>query len=1158
MTVKRVNFVHLHVHTSYSLLDGACRISDLTEQAARMRFPALAITDHGGMFGVVDFYQSALSAGIKPIIGSEFYVAPGDRTEKQADKNGEVAYHVVLLARNMDGYHNLLKLSSVAYREGFYYKPRIDREILEKHSSGLIVLSACLKGEVARRVVKGRESEAVETAAWYRDVFQDSYYLEIQQNGLEEQKMANARMARISRDMGIPLVATNDVHYLNRDDQRMHEVLLCIQTGKTINDEDRMRMDAHELYLKSAEEMSVLFQDYPEALSNTLEIAERCNLEIPLNQTQLPRFPIPDDRTPQSYLAERVRSGFEKRMEHILPAVPEDERETVLERYQTRLGKELETITAMGFSGYFLIVWDFIRFAREEGIPVGPGRGSAAGSLAAYSLGITDIDPIPYGLLFERFLNPERISMPDIDVDFCMDRRDEVIKYVSRKYGEDKVAQIITFGTMAARGAIRDVGRALDMSYAEVDRIAKLIPEILGITLVDAIKKEPQLKDLMKKDKRVADLLELAQKIEGLHRHASTHAAGVVISEGRLDEQVPLYRGTKGEVITQFAMGALEKIGLVKFDFLGLRTLTLLSNALALVNRRLEKDGKKLLVLEELSLKDRMTYELLSSGNTDGVFQLESSGMRDLLVKMKPSSFEDLIALVALYRPGPLGSGMVTDFINRKQGRQDIFYELPQLKQILEETYGVIVYQEQVMQIASELAGYSLGEADILRRAMGKKDQEEMESQGTRFLEGCKQKGVPADSARKIFDTMEYFAGYGFNKSHSAAYALISFSTAFLKAHYPEEFMAALLTSEMDNSDKVTQHISVCKDMGINLLPPDINESEAPFNVVEGGIRFGLGAVKNVGMAALEEILRQRDDAGEFWSLEDFCSRVDLRKVNRRVVESLIKSGAFDGFTGDRAQNLAALDIAMERGQKIQKDRANGQISMFDRQMGIENTEPLPEVEPWSEHRRLAYEKESLGFFITGHPLDKHRRELERYATVDLGRLGELSDGQEVKVAGIKQSLKEINTKKGDRMAFLTLEDLHGSVELIIFSDVFKEAAAAISSDDPILVEGVVDSNGDKPKVKVHRLELLENYRKKVTSVVQINLTTLGLTNEDLGLLRSILQKHTGDCRVKLRLTIPTKAEAVIWTEDSLRVGASDEMVQEVENRFGSGTVTFE
>jgi DNA polymerase-3 subunit alpha len=748
--------------------------------------------------------------------------------------------------------------------------------------------------------------------------------------------------------------------------------------------------------------------------------------------------------------------------------------------------------------------------------------------------------------------------MPDIDVDFCMDRRDEVIRYVSRKYGEEKVAQIITFGTMAARGAIRDVGRALDMSYAEVDRIAKLIPEILGITLVDAIKKEPQLKDLMKKDKRVADLLELAQKIEGLHRHASTHAAGVVISEARLDEQVPLYRGTKGEVITQFAMGDLEKIGLIKFDFLGLRTLTLLNNALALANRRLEKDGKDLLILEELSLDDRMTYELLSSGNTDGIFQLESSGMRDLLVKMNPSSFEDLIALVALYRPGPLGSGMVTDFINRKQGRQDISYELPQLKQILEETYGVIVYQEQVMQIASELAGYSLGEADILRRAMGKKKPEEMESQRTRFLEGCKQKGIHAGSARKIFEMMEYFAGYGFNKSHSAAYALISFSTAFLKAHYPEEFMAALLTSEMDNSDKVTQHISVCKDMGINLLPPDINESETPFNVVEGGIRFGLGAVKNVGMAALEEILGQRDEAGEFLSLEDFCSRVDLRKVNRRVVESLIKSGAFDGFTGSRAQNLAALDITMERGQKMQKDRANGQISMFDRQMGIENTEMLPEVEPWSEHQRLAYEKESLGFYITGHPLDKHRKELERYATVDLGRLVELSDGQEVKVAGIKQSLKEINTKKGDRMAFLTLEDLHGSVELIIFADVFKEAASAISSDDPILVEGVVDSNGDKQKVKVHRLELLENYRQKVTSVVQINLTTLGLTKEDLGLLRSILQKHAGDCRVKLRLTIPTKAEADVWTEDSLRVGASDEMVQEIENRFGSGTVTFE
>lgn len=1156
--MKRVDFVHLHVHTSFSLLDGACRVSDLTKLAAKMRFPALAITDHGGMFGVIDFYQSALAAGIKPIIGSEFYVAPGSRMDKKPAADGDNYYHVVLLARNLVGYHNLLKLSSSGFREGFYYKPRIDREILSEHSEGLIALSACLKGEVARRIVMGREKEAVETAAWYRDVFGDAYYLEIMRNGLEEQARANEGLARISADLGISMVATNDIHYLQKEDRRMHDVLLCIQTGKTVNAEDRMRMDAHELYLKSADEMGVLYRDLPEALANTLEVAERCNLEIPLHKIQMPLFPVPEDRTPQSFLADTVRSGFERRMESILDMAPAEEKEAILERYQTRLGKEIETISAMGFSGYFLIVWDFIRFAKEKGVPVGPGRGSAAGSLVAYSLGITDIDPLRYGLLFERFLNPERVSMPDIDVDFCMDRRDEVIRYVTEKYGEDRVAQIITFGTMAARGAIRDVGRALDISYAEVDRIAKMIPDILKITISQAIEQEPQLREIMKKDKKIADLLELAQKIEGLHRHASTHAAGVVISQDRLDEHVPLYRGTKGEAITQFTMKNLEEIGLVKFDFLGLRTLTLLDHALKLLNRRLEREGSSTLAFEDLSLEDPRTYELLSSANTDGVFQLESSGMKDLLNKMKPGTFEDLVALVALYRPGPLGSGMVTDFINRKRGRQSITYEVPGLKEILEETYGVIVYQEQVMQIASALAGYSLGEADILRRAMGKKKHEEMEQQRTRFQEGCKKEGISSVKANRIFDTMEYFAGYGFNKSHSAAYALISFRTAYVKAHYPMEFMAALLTSEMDNTDKVTQHIGVCKEMGISLLPPDINESEIPFTVTEDGIRFGLGAVKNVGVAALEEILGQRDQAGEFFSLEDFCGRVDLRKVNRRVIESLIKSGAFDGFSGHRARNIAGLDQALERGQKEQRDRINGQINMFGGAKGIDDGLSLPDVEPWTEHLRLTFEKESLGFYISGHPLEKYTRELERYVTSDLGKLGELGDGQEVRVAGVKQSIKEINTKKGDRMAFLTLEDLHGSAELVIFSDVFKKYSSIIASDKPMLVEGVTDSDGEKPKIMVQKMSLLEDYREKVTRVVQINLTTLGLTREDLSSLKAVLTRHSGQCKLKLKLAIPTKGEAVISAEDSLRVGSSDRMVREVEELLGSGTVTFE
>ena len=1156
--MKHANFVHLHVHTSYSLLDGACRVADLTRYAADLKFPALAITDHGAMFGAIDFYKSARAAGIKPIIGQEFYIAPESRLDRKLDEYGESAYHIVLLARNSEGYSNLVKLSSISYLEGFYRKPRIDKEVLSRHSDGLVALSACLKGEVAYLVRRGNYERARETVSWYKELFGENYFLEVQHNGLADQDKANEGMLRLAKDTGVGLVATNDIHYLRREDTRMHDVLLCIQTGKTVQDENRMRMDTDELYVKSAEEMEMYFKDYPNALSNTLAIAERCNLEIAIGETHLPRFPIPEGMTEGSFLYSKVRAGFDKRMELILDGTPEDQREEVLEKYQARLGTELEVITNMGFPGYFLIVWDFIQYAREQGIPVGPGRGSAAGSLVAYSLRITDIDPIRYGLLFERFLNPERISLPDIDVDFCMQRRDEVIRYVTNKYGEDKVAQIITFGTMAARGAIRDVGRALDMNYAEVDRIAKLVPEILGIKLSKAIEQEPQLKEAMKNDKKVADLLELAQKMEGLHRHASTHAAGVVISDLPLSSHVPLYRNIKDDsVLTQYAMKELENIGLVKFDFLGLRTLTLLNNAIQLANRKRLAQGQEPVEMERLDLLDQKTYELLSTGDTDGVFQLESSGMKDLLVKMKPGCFEDLIALVALYRPGPLGSGMVTDFINRKQGRQEISYDTKELEKILSETYGVIVYQEQVMQVASELAGYSMGEADNLRRAMGKKMPEEMEKERVRFLEGCQINNIPDKKAAGIFDNLAFFAGYGFNKSHSAAYALIAYQTAFLKAHFPMEFMAALLTSEMDNSDKVTQHIGVCKEMGVKLLPPDITHSEIPFTVEEGGIRFGLGAVKNVGVSALEEILSKRSDGGTFKSVNEFCSRVDLRKVNRRVIESLIKSGAFDCCGDHRAQLLASLDQAMERGQKAQRDRDSGQITMFEGALASDSEYSISQVESWSEQQRLAFEKECLGFYITGHPLEKYRKELERYVTVDLGRLVEMSEGQEVKVAGMKQSMREISTKRGDRMAFLTLEDLHGSAEVIVFSDAFTKAGHILASEGPFVVQGVIDSNGDKPKIKASDVELLEEYRQRVTKEILINLSTIGLSEDDLEKLKNVLVQHKGDCAVRLKLTIPTKAESVIALSDEFKVGSSDEMVNDVERIFGSGTVTF-
>ncbi|MFQ6078173.1 MAG: DNA polymerase III subunit alpha, partial [Thermodesulfobacteriota bacterium] len=1049
--MNKAQFVHLHLHSQYSLLDGAIRFEELFALAKKYEMPAVALTDHGNMFGAIEFYRKAIKNGIKPIIGCEIYVAPKSRFEKKSRDASERSYHITLLAKNKTGYHNLIRLISLAHLEGFYYKPRIDKELLRQYNEGLIALSGCLKGEIAFLLDRGEFQEAERVALEYSEIFpRDRFFLEIQENGVENQGTINEKLCAMAAKLSLPSVATNDCHYLRRNDARTHEVLLCIQTGKTINDVDRMRFSTDQFYFRSPDEMKTLFAGREEAITNTMLIADQCNLELKFGEYHFPRFVVPPDESLDSYLENLAKKGLEKRLSEMGMGGGSVVRGR--EEYFTRLEKELATIQSMGFSGYFLIVSDFINYAKKRGIPVGPGRGSAAGSLVAYSLGITDLDPLRYGLLFERFLNPERISMPDVDVDFCMKGRDEVIRYVTEKYGHDSVAQIITFGKMQAKAVIRDVGRALDMPYNEVDRIAKLIPNTLNITLDQALLQEPKLRELMESEERVRSLITTAKSLEGLVRHASTHAAGVVISNKPLMEYLPLYRGQNGEIVTQYAMGDVEKIGLIKFDFLGLKTLTVLDKAVEMINR----NGDREIDIHHLDLGDEKAFELLGSGATTGIFQLESSGMKELLVKLKPESFDDIIALVALHRPGPLGSGMVDDFIKRKHGKVPIHFEIPQMEEILRETYGVIVYQEQVMKIAGSLANFSLGDADVLRRAMSKKDPKEMEKQKEKFLEGARKKGIDSQKADRVFDLMAKFAEYGFNKSHSAAYALIAYQTAYLKAHYRLEFMAALLTCEMENTDKIVKYISECQDMGIEILPPDLNESFRDFTVIGNKIRFGLAAVKNVGSGAVDSIISEREKIGPFKDIFDFCQRVDPRKVNKRVLESLIKCGAFD-FTGaHRSQMMATLNEAIEIAQLIQKERVDKQVSLFPGYGGGEATgrghHKLPDIEEWHENQLLSFEKETLGFYITSHPLARYEEDIKRFTKEDTVSVAQFESGREVKVCGVVSTFKEITTRKGERMAFVTLEDLKGFIEVILFPDVFLSSRPYLKGDEPVLV----------------------------------------------------------------------------------------------------------
>ncbi|MEN9800179.1 MAG: hypothetical protein RL653_3876 [Pseudomonadota bacterium] len=1194
-----MSFTHLHLHTLYSLLDGAIRMKDLIKTVQAKGMGAVAVTDHGNMFGTIDFYKKAKEAGIKPIIGYEAYVA-GDKG--RSDRSEKVAHHLILLAKDAEGYANLRYLASMGYLEGFYYHPRIDKKVLKERSRGLIGLTACLGGEVTSAAFRGDMDAARRVGLEYKEIFEPGhFFLEIQSNGLPEQDKANAGLKQLSRDIDVPLVATADAHYIKKEDAKAHELLMCIASGKTLADGKRMKHETDKLYVTSPEEMLQFFSDVPEAVHNTQRITEMVNLELKLGKPMLPTFQVPDGHSPDSYMAELATRGLHERFDELPYKVDR-------ELYLHRLGMEVGVIQKMGFSGYFLIVQDFINWAKKHGIPVGPGRGSGAGSIVAYALRITDLDPIPYNLLFERFLNPERVSMPDFDVDFCQDRRDEVIQYVSRKYGQDNVGQIITFGSLKAKSVLRDVCRVFGLPFSEGDRVAKLVPDVLGITLKQAIygdpekeiAGEPKLKEMMEqptvlgqmegRDVTSKEVLEIALALEGLHRQAGMHAAGVVIADKPLWEYVPVYSPPQERtLITQFAKDEVEAAGLVKFDFLGLKTLTVIQNALNLVNRHRAADQQ--IAREQIPLDDKAAFDLISRGDTAGVFQMESSGFTEMVMKMKPSCFEDVIAAGALYRPGPLdqkledGRTMVDVYIDRKHGKETVKYDHPRLEPVLKDTYGVIVYQEQVMQIAQVLGGYTLGGADLLRRAMGKKKAEEMAKQRALFLDGARKQEVDEKIASGVFDLMEKFAQYGFNKSHSAAYGLITLHTAWLKAHYPVEFMAALLTSEKDNTDKVVLHIAEARAAGHQVLPPDVNLSDLAFGAVEGKIRFGLGAIKGVGEGAIEAILEARKEK-PFKDLFDFCERVDARKVNRKVIEALVKAGAFDSSGKGRNALFATIEKAMNRGASSQRDAAAGQSSLFGLLGGGSSDKggaPLPneyeKVEEWSERERLSHEKEAIGFYVSGHPLHAYERELQRYArTTQAAQRARNND--KITLGGIVAAMRERPTKTGKRMAWVTLEDLHGSIEVICFPGKeggrpvqdkngrwqkggpkpgFDQWEHLLKSDDPLLITGTVqvpvrDDGQVVVEVIAEEIQSLREVREKRARRMELRLRADMVTDDKLKKLKEIAARHAGPTPVAVSLVLPGEAEAIIGGTQ-LKVAATEEFISAVDRLFGRRVV---
>ncbi len=1115
-------FVHLHLHTDYSLLDGACDIDKLMSRVQHLGMPAVAMTDHGNIFGAFNFFHAATKQGVKPIIGCELYVCKkDDHNIERTPPDGDTYNHLLVLAENEEGYRNLARITSEASLNGFYYKPRISKAFLAEHSKGLIGLSGCLKGEVAERLMEGKHDAARAAAGQFSDIFgKGNFYLEIQDQGLELEKKIQGGLFQLERELGLPLVATNDSHYLCEEDAHAQDVMVCIQTGKSIHEENRMKFQTNQFFVKSYAEMLEVFKSAPQVLARTLEIAERCNLKLEKIRNPFPHFEVPPGFTLDSYFEHVAREGFARRANMLRELERQSRLKHALSDYEQRLAWEISIIRQMQFSGYFLIVWDFIRWAKEHGIPVGPGRGSAAGSLVSYSMEITDLDPLQHELLFERFLNPERVSMPDIDVDFCMNRRGEVINYVTQKYGRENVAQIITFGTMQAKAAIKDVGRTMGIPYTDVDRIAKMVPNQLNITLADSLKGSPQLAEAYDKEPQVKELIETALKLEGLVRNAGVHAAGVVISPQPLIELVPLHKTKNDEIVTAFDMKAIEKMGLLKMDFLGLTTLTILDDALKLIyqTRGEQLDWNK------IALDDKETYEkVFHSGLTSGVFQFESHGMRDVLRRYKPTSIEDLTALNALYRPGPIQGGMIDDFIERKWGRRKIEYELPELETILKETLGVIVYQEQVMQIANRLAGYSLGEADLLRRAMGKKIAEEMAKQRDRFVRGAVERGFPQKKIEKIFDLMEQFAGYGFNKSHSAAYALLAYQTAYLKTHYPVDFMAALLTSVTGNTDDVVKYINECREMGIAVEPPDINVSDANFTPHGQAIRFGLAAIKNVGHNAIESIAAARKKLGNLESFFQFCETVDLRLLNKRVIESLIKCGAMDSL-GHRAQLMQVVDKAMERAQKAQRDAESGQHGLFgvfddEPRNGSNGNDQLPNVPEWDEHQRLTAEKEILGFFITGHPLQKYQSKLEDFnakTTEDIAAMKQSTAKDElICTAGIITNVRVLKSKKGDLYAQGQLEDMLGSVDMLVFPEAYKRLQNQVKLDVPVLIRcGVRVEEGSNPRVTVSEIIPLEDAKPKLPRSIRIRVPLDSVTVASVDELHAFCSSHPGDARV--------------------------------------------
>jgi DNA polymerase-3 subunit alpha len=1156
-------FVHLHVHTDFSLLDGACETSELLDEASRQKMPAVAVTDHGNLFAAANFFNEASKRDVKPIIGCEVYVAKGSRHDRGEKTNGTSGQdrgetetgmrgsnHLVLLCESLEGYHNLIKLVSSGFLEGFYYKPRIDYDLLAKHSKGLIALSACLRGAVTEAVVDEKYDQARENAYRLRDVFgKGNFFLEIQDQGLEIEQGVNRELVRLSKETGIPLVATNDCHYLHHGDAHAQEVLLCIQTGKTMSDTHRMKFATDQFYFKTAAEMAKVFGELPDALSRTVDIAARCNVKIERIPNPFPEFKVPEGHTAGSYFEKVVREGFATRAPYLERLAQKGLLNNSLAEYERRLTSEIEMIKKMRYEGYFLIVWDFIHYARAQEVPVGPGRGSAAGSLVSYAMRITDVDPLQYNLLFERFLNPERVSLPDIDIDFCMRRRGEVIEYVTQKYGRENVAQIITFGTMAAKAAVKDVGRAMDIPYGEVDRLAKLIPTTLGIDLETALAEAPLLKAAINSDEKLKDLMSVALRLEGLARHASTHAAGVVISPRPLTDIVPVYKTNRDEITTQYDMNALERVGLLKMDFLGLTTLTVLQDTV----RMIEKNRGVKVDIDNLTLDDSETYKLFARADTTAIFQFESHGMRDILRRYQPSRIEDLTALNALYRPGPIQGGMIDDFINRKTGKTKVNYELPQLKGILEETYGVILYQEQVMQIANLLASFSLGEADILRRAMGKKKKEEMAAQRAKFIAGCLANKVPEKKAERIFNLMEEFAGYGFNKSHSCAYALLAYQTAYLKTHYPVEFMAALLTSETGNAEKAVKYINEARGMSISILPPEVNESDLYFTPIGESIRFGLAAIKNVGENTAKAIRDSRLSAGEFTSLYDLCERIEARYLNKRVFESLIKSGALDSL-GPRESMLASVDEALAAVQRASRTRESGQHGLFGTAAA-----PAPvlfelrDAEPWGEAERLASEYAMLGFYVSGHPLAKYASRLQEMKCTALDQVEGQRNGKEITVAALIVGTRPMRSKKGARWAILTIQDMTGVQELLAFPESFARLEQILKAGAPLLLKARVQVEEAGTRLSLQEAARLGELAERPASSLRIRVKLDELNDELLDRLEEVLASYRGSSPVSLDLFASDGTTATLQAEK--RVRTCPELISAIRECMGDQSV---